>query len=834
MIIDFALIYADGSGQLEHTLSKTANMLTARGHQVRVFQSYRPEIAEWESALPEIHYYGEKSGLEYESPDSLIEGYTNSLRHHGMPGVIVAVRAPLMNYVCRTAVAQLHGSMPRIFSWLQGAPEEYGYEEALKFSDRHLVMNEQLEEAVRRYAFQEQWLHMIGEPILLEKPDIIPRPEAKAHFISVGELSLFDNHYEQVFAAFQATQNKAALTIIGEGPDKAAIQDMAQEMEIEKSTVWKDAAEDFWQVVESATALIVNGNYEASHRLTVEALARGMVPVVEGNSETLPTLADLPAVAQGVYELPSAEDCQELAEPYHMESVMDRLETALQEESFADIPLQVIHDPQYLYYKVLDDILTCAINGSELVIQTEDEVDYLASFFTQRYINEEFDPVDIEVNRQAAYPKVESVDYHYTRASVRLLLIQTWKEQDRSEKVYCRLELINKAGTWKIDQLKREAPYRPEEQSISPTGRKKLVMVARNSSGSNTYALAKHIPEAIHESFDAELLQQQETQEYQEKVKAADVLIITEANIRHNKKLYNPNQLIIDTWHGFPLKAMGFQDKNEQNKHVLADRWGSINYVCSYSDFFSDLMIRCFKLNPEHIKLTGAPRNDLLLQRPDTLFLKEEFDIDSSESRMVFFMPTYRQVAHNDRADTNLNRDNLFGMDSFDNDQFYDFLEQENLELIVKLHPAEEKLFLNHFEMQTRVHLLTDEMLTRYGVDLYEIMPLVDMLITDYSSIYFDYLLLDKPIVYTPVDLHSYQQNRGFILDSYANWTPGPKVTTQEGLQDALASFIENPSWYGAERKQIRDRVHHYQDGKSSERVWGFIQEKIAAYTQPV
>ncbi|MFP7170863.1 CDP-glycerol glycerophosphotransferase family protein [Terribacillus sp. 7520-G] len=834
MIIDFTLIYADGNGTLETRLKKTIELLVDRGHQVRVFQSYRSEDAKWETALPEVHYYGEKSGLEYENPDSLIEGYTNSLRHHGKPDVIVAVRAPLMNYVCRTAVAQLHGPMPRIYSWLQEAPEEYGYEEALKFSDRHLVMNEQLEEAVRRYAFQEQWLHMIGEPILLGKQDVIPRPEKKARFVSVGELSLFDHHYEKLFAAFQAIQDKADLMMIGDGPDKAAIKAMAQDMGIGQSILWQDEAADFWPHVKSATALIIKGNDEASHRLTIEALARGIVPVKEGYGEPLPTLADLRGIAEGVYELPPAEACQELAEPYHMESVVDRLETALLEESYSEIPQQAIHDPQYLYYKVLDDILTCAIDGSESIAQTEEEVDYLASFFTQRYINEEFHPVEADVTRQAAYPKVESVDYHYTRASVRLLLIQTWKEQDRSEKVYCRLELVNKAGTWKIDQLQREAPYRPEEQSVSAAGRKKLVMVARNSSGSNTYALAKSIPEAIRESFDAELLQQQETQEFQEKVKAADVLIITEANIKHNKKLYNPNQLIIDTWHGFPLKAMGFADKNEQNKHVLADRWGSINYVCSYSDFFSDLMIRCFKLNPEHIQLTGAPRNDLLLQRPDTHFLKEEFDIDPSESRMIFFMPTYRQVAHNDRADTNLNRDNLFGMESFDNDQFHDFLERENLELIVKLHPAEEKLFLNHFERQTRVHLLTDEMLTRYGMDLYEIMPLADMLITDYSSIYFDYLLLDKPIIYTPVDLHSYQQNRGFILDSYTNWTPGPKVTTQEGLQDALATFIENPNWFSAERKQIRDQVHHFQDDQSSARVWDFIQEKIAAYTQPV
>jgi CDP-glycerol glycerophosphotransferase (TagB/SpsB family) len=834
MIIDFSLIHANGHDQLQQTLTKTANLLTARGHQVRIFQAYRPENTAWESSLPEIHYYGEKSGLEYENPDSLIEGYANSLQHHGKPDVIVAVGAPLMNYVCRTAEAQLHGATPQIFSWLQDVPEAYGYEEALKFSDRHLVMNEHLEEAVQRYTLQDQQLHMIGEPILQEKYDLIPRQADKAHFVNIGELSLFDDHFEQLFKMFKSIQGKASLTIIGDGTDKAAIQKMARQMGIEQAISWQNDMIDPWKHIKTATTLIVNGSYEKSRYLVVEALARGVVPIYEEAESALPTLADLPAIIAGAYNLPSAEDCQKLIQPYHIESVVGKLEAALLEEPALDLPPQAIHDPQYLYYQVLNDILSCAIDGTELIVRSQEEVDYLADFFTQRYITEDFNPIEADVIRQVAYPKVDSIDYRYARATVRLLLIQTWKDEERLDKVYCRLELINKSGTWKIDQLHREAPYRPEKQSIALEGRKKMVLVARNSSGSNTYALSKNIPKAIADAFEVELLQQQETQEFQEKVKAADVLVITEANIKHNKKLYNPNQLIIDTWHGFPLKAMGFADKNEHNKHVLADRWSSINYVCSYSEYFSQLMIRCFKLSPEHIQLTGAPRNDLLQQQPDTHFLKEEFAIDANESRIAFFMPTYRQLAHSERSDTNLNRGNLFGMENFDQDQFYDFLEKENLELIVKLHPAEEKLFLNHFETQTRVHLLTDEMLTRYGKDLYEIMPLADMLITDYSSIYFDYLLLDKPIIFTPVDLQSYQQNRGFILDSYTNWTPGPKVTTQEALQDALAAFSENPSWYRDERKQIRNQVHHFQDSQSTARVWRFIQQKITAFTLPV
>ena len=98
----------------------------------------------------------------------------------------------------------------------------------------------------------------------------------------------------------------------------------------------------------------------------------------------------------------------------------------------------------------------------------------------------------------------------------------------------------------------------------------------------------------------------------------------------------------------------------------------------------------------------------------------------------------------------------------------------------------------------------------------------VDLLITDYSSVYFDYLLLDRPIIFVPVDLEEYRKTRGFLLEPYDYWTPGKKALNQKDLQNMiLQSFIKDDNV--ERRNELKNIVHYYQDGNSSERVWNLI-----------
>lgn len=108
---------------------------------------------------------------------------------------------------------------------------------------------------------------------------------------------------------------------------------------------------------------------------------------------------------------------------------------------------------------------------------------------------------------------------------------------------------------------------------------------------------------------------------------------------------------------------------------------------------------------------------------------------------------------------------------------------------------------------------------------MYELLPAFDLLITDYSSIYFDWLLLDKPIVFFIPDLSSYQETRDFLLSPLDFWMPGIKCKTVSELIEAFEDLKRDR--FKDERKRLKRIVHHYQDRQSCDRVFLAIKEII-------
>ena len=108
--------------------------------------------------------------------------------------------------------------------------------------------------------------------------------------------------------------------------------------------------------------------------------------------------------------------------------------------------------------------------------------------------------------------------------------------------------------------------------------------------------------------------------------------------------------------------------------------------------------------------------------------------------------------------------------------------------------------------------------------DIYPILKYSDGLITDYSSIYFDYLLLDKPILYYIPDIEEYEsQDRGFY-EPYENLTAGIYAKTEDELLKGLTDIINGVDNYKEKRKALRDRMFVYQDGNNCKRNLKFIK----------
>ena len=127
------------------------------------------------------------------------------------------------------------------------------------------------------------------------------------------------------------------------------------------------------------------------------------------------------------------------------------------------------------------------------------------------------------------------------------------------------------------------------------------------------------------------------------------------------------------------------------------------------------------------------------------------------------------------------------------------------------------------------IRFIDDSFFTEHKITSYQFVNSCDAMITDYSSIFFDYLLADKPIALTWDDLEEYRQNPGFAvdLDSYT------KGAVKAYNVDELIAFVQDVAAgrdvLQKQRREVRDIVNYSTDGKNAERVTDFILHKIAA-----
>ena len=288
------------------------------------------------------------------------------------------------------------------------------------------------------------------------------------------------------------------------------------------------------------------------------------------------------------------------------------------------------------------------------------------------------------------------------------------------------------------------------------------------------------------------------------------------------------NQIYVSLWHGMPLKKMAFRDKLEKHTYIIKAKGDHITFQISTSELMSSLLTACFHLYPEQVIITGQPRCDALFHpKKDVLGKLLGVNIEKFE-HIVFYMPTFRNWM-NERVEGIEIKDNIFRFKNFDAKRFHEFLKKHGILFVAKLHWTEEPLYYAIDKKFTgeNFRIIRNDALSRNLVDIYELLGAADLLITDYSSVYFDFLLLDKPIVFVPVDIDIYRMKRGFLLEPYDFWTPGPKAYDQESLEEEMLKSLQDKSYYSKQRETINALVNNFRDDRSTERVWNEIRRRL-------
>ncbi|WP_440894786.1 CDP-glycerol glycerophosphotransferase family protein [Amphibacillus sp. Q70] len=347
-----------------------------------------------------------------------------------------------------------------------------------------------------------------------------------------------------------------------------------------------------------------------------------------------------------------------------------------------------------------------------------------------------------------------------------------------------------------------------------------ICLITTSNSGSNILALYKLMPERIKDKYNITLCQSDhffhDYHFFKEVIKNKLLVFdVRSPNFKTEKNIF------YQLWHGFPLKALGTKVKTSPQK----ENWNIFDQIASYSELYNGVMGECFSVPKHNFSITGLPRNDFLYSSNGRELLAKALQTDDIQSKkIVFYMPTYRKSTTLGENSGNKNSANIFGFDVFNLEYFTDFLKENDIVFVTKLHPLEEVQY-SQAMVSDQIYFLDDQMLFREGIDLYQILNAVDLLITDYSSIYIDFLLLNRPMLFTPTDLEDYMNTRGLILNPYEEYTPGPKVIDQLNLQRELLNLLSNHDLYLEERTKLLKIFHTFTDGHSAERIWSRIEQ---------
>lgn len=285
---------------------------------------------------------------------------------------------------------------------------------------------------------------------------------------------------------------------------------------------------------------------------------------------------------------------------------------------------------------------------------------------------------------------------------------------------------------------------------------------------------------------------------------------------RYIKKM-NKHQYRIHLTHGSPVK-------------VIPEYWlksGEIDTFIVMSEFWRKITQNIYDesgLIKEYL-ISGLPRNDNFIKAQNKKFLEE-----IERNKTILWLPTYRQ--HKSTFDKNFQANTKFefGIPCFesieDAAKVDGILKEKNILLIIKPHPVQDLSKIKEMGC-TNIKIITDSYFENHS-NLYEYLPNVDAMITDYSSIYFDFLLADKPIGLAIPDLKEYKKTFTLPYD-YDDTVIGEKILTNADLINFISNVADNKDIMKQKRNEVKMIYHKNIDDKASYRVVELLKEKIGS-----
>jgi len=235
--------------------------------------------------------------------------------------------------------------------------------------------------------------------------------------------------------------------------------------------------------------------------------------------------------------------------------------------------------------------------------------------------------------------------------------------------------------------------------------------------------------------------------------------------------------------------------KNNFSKHLIT------------SHEIAEVIPRMVGCKKEDIVVMGEPMNDKIFN-PDTKVFEDLFGYKILKDKNLLYAPTWRQNGGL----------KLFPFRDMDWNNLACFLEENNINIFLRTHPAFEDDLSFYTKKTKRIKIINSDLIE----DINDVISLFDIVISDYSSVFTGYLMSQKKVLFLPYDLDEYEENMGFVLPYHAA-TPGPKPTTMKEFKKEIIKLLDNPEYFKEEINKASYMFNSYQSNNNSELVAKFI-----------
>ena len=275
----------------------------------------------------------------------------------------------------------------------------------------------------------------------------------------------------------------------------------------------------------------------------------------------------------------------------------------------------------------------------------------------------------------------------------------------------------------------------------------------------------------------------------------------------------NPSrQISACLWHGTMLKRICAMNEREKSQ----PRKDQYRFFVSPSKFYNEFFCKSFLCSPEQVLTCGYPRNDFLFQETNIL---TDLGIDRDDySKIIVYMPTFRTPIRGGYSDSDSNTISCLQLE--DEEQIKkvsEFFVTHKVLLLIKWHQSDKRQFIK--VCHPNIISIDNRQLNLKDLQIYHLLHYADALITDYSSVFCDYMMLNRPIAFDIADIDSYANNRGFVFKEPLEYMPGYILRTCDDLLSFTEDVVNGKDKSAEKRRNLYGVYNDFKDEHSSERL---------------